>query len=51
MALFTPEVTWHEYSNGIGSEDVASPPDGKQARKISRQIYDNAVAHVVELIP
>ena len=27
MALFTPEVTWHEYSNGIGSEDFASPPD------------------------
>ena len=27
MALFTPEVTWHEYSNGIGSEFFASPPD------------------------
>ena len=27
MALFTPEVTWHEYSNGIGSEFFVSPPD------------------------
>ena len=27
MALFTPEVTWHKYSNGIGSEDFVSPPD------------------------
>ena len=31
-----PEVTWHEYSNGIGSENFASQPDDRDIpRKVA----------------
>ena len=42
MALFTPEVTWHEYSNGIGSEFFASPPD---ASEIVRLVFQFALLY------